>query len=91
MTQSSALISFLYGRQSASCCSRGQDRVPAFSELKKKKDEETVCIKKCYKKEYKMIEYLKETLTFDRQSGNRTVQARCVDKNEQTEIVGAGQ
>lgn len=38
-----------------------------------------------------MIEYLKETL-FDRQSGNRMVQARrCIDKNEQTEIVGAGQ
>lgn len=30
-------ISFLYGRQSAGCCSRGQDRVSAFSELKKKK------------------------------------------------------
>lgn len=83
-------ISFLYGRQSAGCCSRGQDRVSAFSELKKKKnDAETICIKKCYKKEYGMTDYLKETSTFDRQSGNRTLQARrCINKDEQTEIVG---
>lgn len=36
-----------------------------------------------------MLDCLKETLTFDRQSGNRTLQARRrINKDGQTEIVG---
>ena len=36
-----------------------------------------------------MLDCLKETLTFDRQSGNRTLQARRrVNKDGQTDIVG---